>query len=37
MRDTFNLIRLGSAKSLTRNGSGDLFPEVAQPDRYNGI
>ncbi len=37
MRDTFKLIRLGSAKALTRDGSGTLYPEVFQPNEWNGI
>ena len=37
MRDSFKLICLGSAKRLTRDGSGSLFPEVTQPDKWNGI
>ena len=26
-----------ATKRLTHDGSGILVPEVAQPDRYNGI
>jgi hypothetical protein len=37
MRDSFKLIRVGSAKRLTQDGSGILVPEVVQPERYNGI